>query len=144
MWRIALVAGLVAIALWFAIGALITTDAERVEAEVERLVEVARKGGEEAAAEFLAAFADDYRGSGLYGRENVERYVRRFLVDDRPEEISIGKFLVVPKGDEFMIPLMRVDARSRRDQGTTFVRLTFAKRDGRFRIVSAEQGGFSR
>lgn len=144
MWRIALVAGLVAIALWFAIGALITTDAERVEAEVERLVEVARQGGEAAASELLAAFADDYRGSGFYARENVGRYLQRFLVEDRPEEISIGSFLVVPKGEEFMIPLMRVDARSRRDQGTTFVRLTFAKRDGRFKIVSAEQGGFSR
>lgn len=144
MWRIALVGSLLVIGVWLAIDALITTDLERVEQEVLRLVEVARKGGEEAADEFLAAFADDYRGSGLYARDNVARYVHRFLVDDRPEEISIGKPIAVPKGEEIMIPLLRVDARTRRDQGTAFVRLTFAKRDGRFRIVNAEQGGLGR
>lgn len=140
MWRIAVVGLLIAIGLWLAIDALVVTDMERVEAEVERLVEVARKGGEEAAAEILGAFADDYRGSGFYARENVERYVRQFLVNDRLEEITVNKFGIVPKGDEIMIPFLKVDARSARDQGSAYVRLFFAKRDGVFKIVSAEQG----
>jgi hypothetical protein len=139
VWRIALVGSLLAIGLWFAIDALITTDLERVEAEVERLLEVARKGGPEAADEILAAFAEDYRGSGFYARENVERHARRFLAAGRPEEISIGWPKAVPKGEEIQVPILRVDVRTKRDQGTTFVRLTFARRDGRFKIVNAEQ-----
>jgi len=134
--RIVIVGILSAVAVWLAIDALVTTDAERVETEVERLLELARQGGEDAVAGILDAIADDYRGA--YSRENIERYLRMCLVDDRPEEITTGSPVYIPKGGEILIPLLRVDVRTKRFQGTAVLRVTFAKRDGRFRIVSVE------
>lgn len=141
MWRIALVASLLAIGVYFAIDALIVTDAERVEEEVARLVEVARRGGDEAIGEILAAFADDYRGGGYYSRERIEGYVRTYLATP-PEELTTGKIVALPKGDEVILPLLTIHARAR---GMAIpprpLRVTFAKRDGRFRIVNVEDWG---
>lgn len=127
---------LLAIGVWLAIDALITTDAERVEAEVERLLDLARQGGEDAAAGILDAVADDYRGA--YSKETIERYLRMCLVDDRPEEVTTGSPAYIPKGGEVLIPLLRVDVRTKRFEGTALLRVTFAKRDGRFKIVSVQ------
>jgi hypothetical protein len=135
--RIVVVVILSAIAVWLAIDALITTDAERVEMEVERLLELARQGGEDAAREILDAVAEDYRGA--YSRESIGRYLRMCLVDDRPEEITTGSPAYIPKGGEVLIPLLRVDVRTKKGfQATAILRVTFAKRNGRFRIVSVE------
>jgi hypothetical protein len=134
--RVAVAGLLLAIGLWLAIDALITTDAERVEMEVERLLGLARQGGEDAVAGILDAIADDYRG--VYSRETIERYLRMCLVDDRPEEITTGSPVYVPKGGEILIPLLRVDVRTERFQGTAILRVAVARRGDRFRIVSAE------
>ncbi|MCK6460970.1 MAG: hypothetical protein L6Q95_13890 [Planctomycetes bacterium] len=134
--RIVIMGLLLAIGLWLAVDALITTDAERVEAEVERLLDLARQGGEDAAAEILDAVADDYRGA--YSKETIGRYLRMCLVDDRVEELTTGSPAYIPKGGEVLIPLFRLDVRTKRFQGTAILRVTFAKRDGRFRIVSVE------
>ena len=144
MWRIALVALLLAIGIWLAIDALVKTDAERVEDEVARLVDLAREGGEGAAGGILAALADDYRGSGGFSRARIEGYVRQYLVEDRPEEITTGKPIAVPKGDEILIPILRIDARTKRSAGSAVLRLTFAERDGRFRIVNVENWSLER
>jgi hypothetical protein len=137
VWRHALVALLLAVGLYVAIDALIETDAERVEAEVERLVEVARKGGDEAIAGILDAIADDYRGSGLYERERVVGYVRHYLAEP-PEELTTGKVVALDKGDEILIPLLTIHARTRRLGGSKPLRVTFAERDGRFKLVNVE------
>ena len=139
MWRTAVAAVLLLVGVWLAIDALIVTDLERVEAEVERLVELARHGGADAAQEILAALADDYRGDGFYARERIADYVRRFVAEDRAEEISTGGYVAVPKGDEVIVPILRVDVRTKRTEATAVLRVTFAKRDGRFRIVNVEQ-----
>jgi len=144
VWRTVLVALLSAIAVWLAIDALIVTDAERVEAEVERLVDLARQGGEEAAQEILAALADDYRGTGFYSRANIESRVRRHLVEERPEELSTGKIVAVPKGEEVVVPLLTIHVRTRREEVSRPFRVTFAERDGRFRIVNVENWGLER
>jgi hypothetical protein len=138
VFRLVVVVILSAIAVWLAIDALITTDAERVEMEVERLLELARQGGEDAARGILDAIADDYQGA--FSRETVERYLRMCLVDDRPEEITTGSPAYIPKGgDVVLIPLLRVDVRTKKGlQGTAILRVTFAKRGDRFRIVSVE------
>jgi hypothetical protein len=134
--RIAILVILAAVAVWLAVDWLVTTDAERVEMEVERLFDVARHGGEDAVAQILDSLADDYRGA--YSKEMIERYLRMALVADKPEEITAGSFDVVPKGDEFLIPLLRVDVRTRSLQGTALLRITFAKRGDRFKVVNVE------
>ncbi len=139
MGRIALVGSLVAIAIWFAIDALVTTDAERVEDEVERLVGLARQGGEDAAREILAALAEDYRGDGFFARERIADHVRRHVLEERAEEITTGKYVAVPAGDTILVPLLRLDVRTSRFEGTVLLRVTFAERDGRFRVVNVEQ-----
>lgn len=141
MWRTALVALLLAIGIWLAVDALHKTDSERVEDEVARLVDVARQGGEDAAREILAALADDYRGSGGFSRERIEGYVRQYVLEGRPEEITTGGYSAVTKGDETLVPLLRIDARTKRYQGSALLRVTFAERDGRFRVVNVEWWG---
>ncbi len=130
-----------AVGIWFAIDALITTDAERVEAEMERLLDLARQGGEAAATGILDALADDYRGSGAYSRANIEGYARRALLAEPPEELWTGDYVALPKGDEILVPLLRVHVRARGFEGDAIVRVWFAERDGRFRIVNVEHWG---
>jgi hypothetical protein len=139
VWRTVLVALLLAIGIWLAIDALVKTDAERVEDEVARLVDLAREGGEDAAKGILAALADDYRGSGAFSRERIEGYVRQYVLEGRPEEITTGGYKAVPKGDEILVPLLRIDVRTKRFQANALLRVTFAERDGRFRVVNVEQ-----
>lgn len=123
-------------ALWFAVDWLVTTDAERVEMEFERLLALARKGGDEAYAGIIDALAEDYHG--LYSRDTIERYLRLAIVDDKPEEIATGSPAFVPKGEQIVIPLLRIDVRTKRYQGTGILRVTFAKRGDRFKIVSVD------
>lgn len=138
MWRTVLVGLLLAIGAWLAIDALVVTDLERVEAEVERLIDHGRQGGEEAGNGILAALADDYRGAGMYSRENLEGYVRRFVVLDRAERIETGGYEAVPAGDgEIVVPILRITAH-KRGEHTALLRVTFAERGDRFRIVNVE------
>lgn len=142
MGRIAIVGILLAVGVWFAIDAFITTDVERVEMEIDRLLKLAREGGEESVAEILDAFAQDYRG--VYRRDAIAGYLREYLVEDRAEEIALGTPLPVPKDDEIVVPLLRVDVRTKHGQLSTVVRVAFAKRDDRFRIVSVGPWGSER
>jgi len=134
--RIAIVVVLAAVAIWLAVDWLVTTDAERVEKEFDRLLTLARQGGDEGYAGILDALAEDYHGT--YSRETIERYLRLALVDDKPEEITTGSPAFVAKGDQIVIPLLRIDVRAKRYQGTGILRVTFAKRGDRFRIVSVD------
>lgn len=142
MWRIVVVAILAAIGIWLAIDALITTDAERVEAEVARLVELAREGGDDAAKEILGAIADDYRGDGLFARARIEDYVRRLVAEGQAEEIWTGRYDAIPKGDgTILVPLLRIHVRTKDAEGDAILKVTFAERDGRFRVVNVEHWG---
>jgi len=132
--RIAIIVILSAVALWIAVDALVTTDAERVEMEFDRLLALARKGGDEAYAEILDALADDYHGA--YTRQTIERYLRMALVDAKPEEITTGSPAFVEKDGDILIPLLRIEARIKGEAYGTIVSVTFAKRGDRFKIVS--------
>ncbi len=139
MWRTALVALLLAIGIWLAIDALVTTDAERVEDEVARLLDLAREGGDHAAGEILAALADDYRGDGFFARARIEEYVRRHVIEERAEEIATGDYAALPIGGEIVVPILSIHVRTKRFEANPILRVAFAERGGRFRIVNVEQ-----
>jgi len=139
VWRIVVAGILFAIGVWLAIDALITTDSERVEAEIERLLEVARRGGDDAADEILDAFAEDYHGAGLYSPERIRDYARRYVAGERPEELWLGNFKAFPKEDgTILVPILRIHVKTRNFEGDAIVKVTFAERDERFRIVNVE------
>jgi hypothetical protein len=135
-----IVAGmLLALGIYFAIDAVIVTDAERVEEEVARLIDLARKGGPEAAEEILAALADDYRGEGPFARERVAGHVRRQVGEGRIEQLLTGSYEAVPLGGEYVVPILSLRAKTRDFEVNPILRVTFAERDGRFRIVNVAQ-----
>jgi len=140
VWRIVLVALLLAIGIYLAVDALFVSDTERVEAEVARLLDVARAGGEGAADEILAALADDYRGEGPFRRESVEQRVRGYLAGGPPEEILSGGYEALWIGDEIVIPILSLRVKWK---GTwtqlPILRVHFAERDGRFRVTNISQ-----
>jgi hypothetical protein len=144
VWRLFVAAGLLAIGIYFAIDAVIVTDRERVEEEVARLVDLAREGGPEAAEEILAALAGDYRGEGPFARERIEGHVRRQVGERRIERLLTGSYQAVPMGDDLVVPILRLQAKTRDFEANPVLRVTFAERDGRFRIVNVEQWRFER
>jgi len=135
-----LVALLLAIGIYMAVDALFVSDTERVEAEIGRLLDVARAGGEGAADEILAALADDYRGEGPFARASVERYVRGYLAGGPPEELLSGDYEALWIGDEIVVPILSLRAK-RKGVMTQLpiLRVHFAERDGRFRVTYVSQ-----
>ena len=133
------VIGLVGIALlaFLAVNLLFSDDRDRVEDEMERLIEVAERGGEEAVAEILDALADDYRGSGWFARKSLERRLRAVLIPPgRLTELRHGDFDPVVKGDEIVIPLVSLRARIEGNSQQVFLAVTFAFRDDVWKIVN--------
>jgi hypothetical protein len=135
--RVVAVVVLSALAIWFVVDALTVSDAERVEMEMERLLDLARQGGEDAVAGIMDAIAEDYRG--VYSRETIERYLRMGLADGPPEEVTTGSPAFLPKDGEIVIPILRVDVRTKGYQGRAVLKVSFAKRGDRFRVVSVDQ-----
>jgi len=131
--RLLLAALAVGALAWILLAFVVTTATERVEEETERLLELARTGGPEAAAAILDAFAPDYRG-GSYSREQVERAVWREVGERRvrklwapsltsewtEDEIAVTGLLVVELGD---------------GGARLALQLLFAERDGAWKIV---------
>ena len=108
---------------------LFPSDRDRVEKELKRLVDVVRKGGPDAADEVLDAFADDYRGT--MALDDIRG--RLIAVRNGVPSLRIGKVKSIWDGDEIVIPLLRVSAKG---YGTGLVTITWAERDGEWKITS--------
>jgi hypothetical protein len=123
-----------------AINLLYTSDRERVEEETLRLFELAREGGEDAANEILDAFADDYRGQGLFSKRSIERRLRLALVPaGTATDIKHGGFDTLVKDDEIVIPLIHVQATVGGGPARVFLIITWGSRGGRWKIVDISQ-----
>jgi hypothetical protein len=122
------------IAGYVVINLLVTTDLERVESEVEQAVVRAREGGDDAAEAILDLLAEDYDGE--YPRRSIENYVRRYVGEKRVRELTTGDYKAVWKGDEIVIPILRLDVKTDRFFGRAILRVTFAERDGAWKVVN--------
>ena len=136
--------GIAALAL-LAINLLFADDLDRVEEEMERLVEVAEEGGEAAVEEILDAFADDYRGSGFFSRESIERRLRVLLVPpERVSDLRHGDFAPVAKGEEILIPIVSLRGSVEGEERQVLLAVTFGYRDDRWKIVDVTRLQFGR
>ncbi len=134
--RTLLAALAVAVAAWLLVDALVTSDREEVERLVGRLVAAARRGGDAAVDEILAALADDYRGEGPFARDAMERRLRAHLGGDaRLAELSTGDYRALWKGDEMFVPILSVRAAAQGSPQRFVLSLWFAERDGAWRIT---------
>ena len=118
-------------ALW---NLLVTTDLERVEDDVERALAHAREGGDEAAEAVLDILADDYDGE--YPRRSIENHVRRIVGEKRVRKLSTGDYKALWKGDEIVIPILRIDLETDRGSHSAILRVTFALRDDAWKVVN--------
>ncbi|MHC4133776.1 MAG: hypothetical protein ACYTDU_21440 [Planctomycetota bacterium] len=134
MWRTLLVGLAIVIAGYALYNLLVTTDLERVEDEVERALAHAREGGDEAAEAVLDILADDYDGE--YPRRSIEIHVRRFVGEKRVRKLTTGDYKAVWKGDEIVIPILRLDVETDRGPLRAILRVTFAPRDGAWKVVN--------
>lgn len=138
-------AGLVlAVAAWLAIQALVTTDLESVEEEIARLVALANAGGEDAVAGILAALAPDYRGSSPFARSSVERHLRRYLGASKSRDIKTGDPSPIWKGDEIVVPLLSIRATVDGSTRTVILMVTFAQRNGTWKVVDVSRAQWGR
>jgi hypothetical protein len=134
VWRTLLLGLAIVIAAYVLYNLLVTTDLERVEAEVERALARAREGGDEAAEALLECLADDYAGE--YPRRSIEIYVRRYVGQKRVRELTTGGYKAVWKGEEIVIPILRLDAETDSGSLRVILRVTFARRDGTWKVVN--------
>lgn len=123
----------IGVAVWIGINLLYTSDREKVEEETERLLLLARRGGEEASEAILAALADSYRGT-MYSREEVGGILAQWVSPARLASLDWGAVHATWKDGEFLVPL-RITARTRLDAGTILVTVLFAEEQGSFRVV---------
>ena len=126
---------LVAIGLYVAVDAIWTTDTERVELEVERLIDLAREGGPGAAEEILAALADDYDGASPFTRESIARNLEAYVATSRVRNLKSGSYTAVWKGDDILVPLLVLEADAGDRSGTLYLTIVFGQRDGRWKVV---------
>lgn len=111
-------------------------DLDAVEDQMELLFELARSGGEDGVAAILESFADDYRGSGSYSIENVERTLRRTLVPAGAlTELKHGDFEPLVTGAEIEIPIVSIRADLRGQPIRAVLRFAWAKQDDTWKIV---------
>ena len=133
MLRIGLIVLACVVGLAVIAAQLFPSDRKRVEQEVERLADLARRGGPDAAEEILALLADDYRGP--IPRRDIEKQVRARLEESGVGSLRLGDFKTVWKGDrEILIPILALRADGW--PGPVILTVTFADRDGRWRITS--------
>ena len=108
-----------------------TSDLDRVESEMERLIELALKGGDEAADEILDAFAEDYRGTGWFSRKSIEGRLRSVLVPpERLSALTHGDLAPIAIGSEIKIPIVSLRATIGGTEQRVLLAITFAQREG--------------
>lgn len=133
MRRALLGASLLAAALWIGWNLFHTSDRERVEALVERLLRRAAEGGEEASEEILSALAPDYRGTTL-PRAGIESILRGYVTPRRVASLDSGAIHPAVKEDEIVVPL-RLTAQVGRDPVTLLLTIHFSEDgEGNWRV----------
>ncbi len=133
-----IVGGVVAcIVVVFFIDLLTVSDREQVEQDVERLLDLAREGGDEAVDEILAALAPDYRGA--LPRESIERYLRRYVGKKQITSLVAGNYKTIWAGDEIHVPLLRITAKTAGFTQTLLLTVSYARRDGVWKVVDISQ-----
>ena len=136
MGRPVLIFLVVLVGVWALWNALITTDLDRVEQDVKRVVALALEGGEASADEILAAFADDYRGTGMFALDDIERRLKRWVVPGKVRSLQTGDFKVLSTGSEIEVPLLAIYADLDGWDVKMLIRLTYAQRRGDWKIVN--------
>jgi hypothetical protein len=145
VWRTVLLLFAVVLAGTVLINVLVTTDRELVEADVERLIELARRGGDRAVDEILASLADDYRGGPPFTRERIVRGLERYVGESSLELLETGGISTIWAGDEIVIPLLRIHARTHGGyEGNLLLRIHYAERDGEWRIIEISRWDLER
>ncbi|MFQ5843448.1 MAG: hypothetical protein ACE5JG_00500 [Planctomycetota bacterium] len=134
--RLAL-AGLGVLGLALLLDALVVSDEERVEEVTKRLIALADRGGAEAAARIRDAFADDYRGQEP--RERIDRYLEGYVAAARVVHVGTGGINAFERDGELVVNLRVSVALTDGQAGTFLLSLTFAERDGAFRIVGVSR-----
>ena len=133
MARTSLLVAAIAVGCYVLVHLIVTTEPERVEAEVERLLGLARRGGEDAAEEILDAFAEDYSGS--FELDWIQKQVRNYVGRNRFKSVTVGSFSAVWKGDDILIPRLTVTLEVEGWKAVLFLAVTCAERDGEWKIV---------
>jgi hypothetical protein len=133
-----------AVAAWFLVQAIVTTDREAVEAEIARLVALARQGGDDAVLGILDALAPDYRGTHPFTRESIEENLRHYLEPMRLDSLSTGDPSPVWKGEEIFVPILSIQAKADGAAYRVLLSVTFAERDGSWKIVSVSRAELGR
>jgi len=141
--RTLLIVSVLALASFLLIQAIVTTDRERVEAEIGRLADLARKGGPEAAAAIRAAFADDYRGTGAFALREIERQLERWVAPAKLRKVTLGDPQpIATDSDGILVPILRVTVESDGGVlGTFILTMTWGERDGTWKIVDITRWG---
>jgi len=142
VWRTVLVVLAFAVMIFLTIQWLWKDDTDAVEARIEHLLEVARQGGEGAAAEIIDALADDYDGG--IGRKSIEQWVRNIVGNGKVRTLTTGDYDVVSKADGIVVPIFRIDLETSSRRAAAVFVLTFALRDGDWKVTSVDQWRFGR
>ena len=129
-----IVGGVVAcIVVVFFIDLLTVSDREQVEQDVERLLDLAREGGDEAVDEILAALARDYRGA--VSRKTLEANLRRYVGKGQITSLVTGGYKTIWAGEEIHVPLLRITVKTDGFTQTVLLSVTYARRDGAWKVV---------
>ena len=129
-----IVGGVVAcIVVVFFIDLLTVSDREQVEQDVERLLDLAREGGDEAVDEILAALARDYRGA--VSRKTLEKNLRRYVGKGQITSLVTGGYKTIWDGEEIHVPILRITVKTAGFTQTVLLSVTYARRDGAWKVV---------
>lgn len=142
MWRTSLLVVAIALGLYVIVNLLVTTELERVEAEMERLLELARKGGEEAAAEILDVLAEDYDGE--VPRRRLENYLKVYVVDRKVEKLSTGSYKTIWKGSDILIPLLAIYATVDGYEARFVLTVTWSERADGWKVTRISRASWGR
>lgn len=125
--------------LWL-LDVLIVTDAEEVEDNTARIIELANDGSPETVDAMMEWMAEDFDAGGL-SREQIRGYLKRVYDTDPPNMVRSGGITAVWKKDRerFRVQL-RVTVVRRGSAQSFLVTIFWAERDDEWKIVRVVRG----
>ena len=125
--------------LWL-LDAVIVTDAEEVEEKTARLIELANEGGPEAVDEIMDAVAGEFDAGGVT-RNQIRRYLDKYIGDEPPEMVRSGGITAVWKKDRERFRIQLRISMVWRGQAYSFLATLFwAERNGEWKLVRVVSG----